>query len=214
MNELSRTSAPAKAPLWRRAWVVGIVAGLLGLLAGAAVAFTDVTKSREYLELAADRDEVATQRDRANDERDQRDDELERARSELEDMERSVQEALGEIPAREEAVTAREKELGKRQREIAALEKQVARREKAVGLVEREIEANTVPGEGLYEVGRDLKAGTYRSSGSSDCYYAVLNSPDTGDIATNNLTDGPAIISLRAGTYFDTSGCAEWVLQR
>ena len=69
---------------------------------------------------------------------------------------------------------------------------------------------NTIDGDGVYAIGTDVNPGEWRTSGGSGCYYAVLNSPDTNDIATNNITDGPAIVDLPPGKYFDTSNCGTW----
>jgi cytoskeletal protein RodZ len=69
---------------------------------------------------------------------------------------------------------------------------------------------NTIDGDGVYQIGVDVNPGQWRSSGGSGCYYAILNSPDTNDIATNNLNDGPAIAELPAGKYFDTTNCGSW----
>ncbi len=47
-----------------------------------------------------------------------------------------------------------------------------------------------LPHPGVYGVGSDIKAGTWHTpgdGGSGDqCYYAVLNSTNTSDIANNN----------------------------
>jgi hypothetical protein len=69
---------------------------------------------------------------------------------------------------------------------------------------------NTIDGDGVYAIGADVNPGQWRTSGGAGCYYAVLNSPDTSDIATNNITDGPAIVDLPLGKYFDTSSCGSW----
>jgi len=69
-------------------------------------------------------------------------------------------------------------------------------------------------GEGIYEVGSDIKAGKYKTEGGSDCYYAILNSTDTSDIADNGDVSGPAFVTVRDGQYLELSGCAEWTLQQ
>lgn len=206
INSSSNARRPRKALLG--AGVVGLViGGALGAATGVLASTTKVTETREYVELSQSLDSL-------HEEQAQAEDELTAARSELDDARRQHDDLLADLPDREAAVEAKEKELAQREADVAALEKRVRRREKAVGIVERRIAANTVPGEGVYEVGKDLAPGTYRSAGSSDCYYAVLNSPDTNDIATNNITSGPAIVSLSRGRYFYTSGCDEWTLQQ
>jgi hypothetical protein len=74
---------------------------------------------------------------------------------------------------------------------------------------------NTLSGDGLFAVGTDIRPGRFQTAGpsggnSAGCYYAVLNSPDTFDIVSNNITKGPAIVDLAAGKYFETTACQEW----
>jgi hypothetical protein len=74
---------------------------------------------------------------------------------------------------------------------------------------------NTLPGDGLFAVGTDIGPGRFRTGGPSGenpvgCYYAILNSPDTSDIAANNITKGPAIVDLSEGKYFETQSCQQW----
>lgn len=70
-------------------------------------------------------------------------------------------------------------------------------------------------GEGVWEVGVDIAAGKYKTTGSDGygCYYARLKTGDgsLGDIIDNNDTDGPATVTIKSSDgYFDTSGCAAW----
>jgi len=74
---------------------------------------------------------------------------------------------------------------------------------------------NTIPGSGIFEIGGDKNPGTYRTSGPVDrsCYYAVLSSPNASgvdNIIDNNNIQGPGIVTLQAGQFFETSGCADW----
>jgi hypothetical protein len=64
--------------------------------------------------------------------------------------------------------------------------------------------------DGVYEVGRDIPAGTYRTPGGSDCYYAILNTTSSSDIADNNNSTGPMIATLNPGKYFELSGGCTW----
>lgn len=50
--------------------------------------------------------------------------------------------------------------------------------------------------EGTYVIGTDIQPGTYHSDGSPDCYWALLNSLDTTDIADNHLGGGPQTIQV------------------
>jgi hypothetical protein len=197
-------------PLLRRGWVLPTAAGLalvVGIALGAAANGQDVTASPEYKDLdsklsnaKADASKTAS--------------DLRAAQDQLTTIE-------GDLPAREDALrqgqdqlAAAQAQLTKDQGQLAQDQADVASREKAVGVVEHEIAANTISGDGLYEVGKDMKPGSYRSKGSRACYYAVLNSPDTTDIATNNITDGPAIVTVSSGDYFETQDCADWILEQ
>lgn len=64
--------------------------------------------------------------------------------------------------------------------------------------------------DGVYEVGSDIPAGTYRTPGGSDCYFAILNSTDSSDIADNNNSAGPMIATLSPGKYFELKGGCTW----
>lgn len=69
------------------------------------------------------------------------------------------------------------------------------------------------PGDGIYAIGEDIDPGTWRTQGGAgSCYYAILSSVDGsfGSIDDNNITEGPAIVSLSSGKYFEVRGCAEW----
>jgi len=68
--------------------------------------------------------------------------------------------------------------------------------------------------DGTYQVGTDIKPGTYRTqTGSQGCYYARLKgfSGSTGDILANNLTDYPAIVTIFATDKgFSSQSCGTW----
>ncbi|HSK22605.1 MAG TPA: hypothetical protein VK906_05500 [Egicoccus sp.] len=67
-------------------------------------------------------------------------------------------------------------------------------------------------GDGTYTVGEDLAPGTYRSEGSSMCYWARLAgfSGELGDIITNG--NASTILTIAEGDVgFETSGCGDWV---
>ncbi|MEU3613546.1 hypothetical protein ABZ725_14680 [Streptomyces sp. NPDC006872] len=76
----------------------------------------------------------------------------------------------------------------------------------------------TIPGDGTFVVGTDIKAGTYKSAGPADsvipnCYWARLKSTsgDFDDIITNNNASGPTTVTISASDgAFQTTGCKEW----
>jgi hypothetical protein len=69
---------------------------------------------------------------------------------------------------------------------------------------------------GVWEVGVDIAAGKYKTTGTDGygCYYARLEENDgsLGDILANGFVQGPATVTIKATDgYFETSGCEEWV---
>jgi hypothetical protein len=73
---------------------------------------------------------------------------------------------------------------------------------------------NTIPGDGIFAIGSDKAAGTKTPGPSgSSCYYVILSSPNGSgidNIIDNNNVAGPGIVTLKAGQYFETSGCSDW----
>jgi hypothetical protein len=68
-------------------------------------------------------------------------------------------------------------------------------------------------GDGLWEVGVDVEAGKYKTSGSDSCYYAILASTDSSDILDNNAGAGPRTVTIRDGQYFESQRCGTWTRQ-
>jgi hypothetical protein len=197
--------AAAKKAWWKRGWVVAVVALLVGIgIGGASAGGSDPKTSQAYKDLVAQSTQSEQQ-----------------AQQQAADDQATLEKIQGDLPAREAALRKAQSQLKADQGRlktdedtVAAREKSVAARERRVGIVEKTVAANTVSGNGMYKVGVDMKAGTYKSSGRSGCYYAVLNSSDTNDIATNNLSNGPVFVTVYAGKYFETQDCADWVLQQ
>lgn len=71
-------------------------------------------------------------------------------------------------------------------------------------------------GEGMYEVGADIKPGKYKTTVPADainCYWARLNSLDTSDIADNgNLSPGgKGLVQVKkADKAVEFSGACTW----
>lgn len=70
------------------------------------------------------------------------------------------------------------------------------------------------PGDGTYEVGVDIKAGTYvsKTPSSGNCYWGRLSGSDGFDnIIANNNTAGQSVVTIRSSDkFFESSGCSEW----
>lgn len=74
---------------------------------------------------------------------------------------------------------------------------------------------NTIGGDGIFAIGSEKAPGRYRTAGPSrgNCYYAVLRAPNgegVENIIDNNNVSGPAIVDLRSGQFFESSGCEDW----
>ena len=75
--------------------------------------------------------------------------------------------------------------------------------------------SNTTFGAGTYIVGTDMKAGTYKSSGSEGCYYSRLSGFGGGmsGIISNNNTDTSAIVTIApTDKGFTSTRCGTWSL--
>ena len=64
------------------------------------------------------------------------------------------------------------------------------------------LDASKIGDDGVYVAGQDIQAGTWHTpgdggQGGDNCYFALLNSTDTSDIADNNNFDGPETVTVR-----------------
>lgn len=68
-------------------------------------------------------------------------------------------------------------------------------------------------GDGIFIVGTDMQPGTYRSTGSTGCYYARVSgfSGTNGQILANDNTDTSAVVTILASDKgFVSSNCGTW----
>lgn len=70
--------------------------------------------------------------------------------------------------------------------------------------------------DGVYHVGEDVPAGTYRLrdavDGSDFCYWVKSKDAEGGDIIDNNLAStGRLQVTLKKGQWFSTERCGTWV---
>ncbi len=74
--------------------------------------------------------------------------------------------------------------------------------------------AVAMAGDGTYQVGVDVKPGTYISQkpSSGNCYWARLSGTDgLGGIIANNNSSGQSVVTIRkTDKYFESSGCSDW----
>jgi hypothetical protein len=67
--------------------------------------------------------------------------------------------------------------------------------------------------DGIYIVGTDIEPGTYRSSGSSGCYYARLRNFTAGlnSIIANGNTNAPTVVTIEpTDAGFESQNCGTW----
>ena len=70
-----------------------------------------------------------------------------------------------------------------------------------------------MPGDGTYEVGVDVKPGTYVSKApDSNCYWARTTGGDgIGDIIANGNSAGQVVVTIKSGDkFFESNGCSDW----
>lgn len=112
-----------------------------------------------------------------------------------------------------EAVAKREREVLEREAELDATANELKEREDEVRASERKAKRKIVPGEGTYEVGVDMKAGTYRAPASPTCYWSINADPNGTRIISNDNTDGQFVVRVENGQYLELSRCADLVRQ-
>lgn len=126
-------------------------------------------------------------------------------------------EADAKVAAAQPAIDAKNQQADARSAALDQREAAVAAREKAVGATEATIAANTIPGDGTFLVGKDVKPGTYRTTGpkSRSCYWQRSGDASGTNIIANDILSGPGVVDIRSSDVsFKTSGCANWTLVR
>ena len=78
----------------------------------------------------------------------------------------------------------------------------------AVGAATVPAQTTTPFGDGAYEVGRDIAAGTYQAPGGSSCFWMVQ--PIDGTPRVGSSQDRPLVEITRADHSFITTDCGRW----
>ncbi|MGP9529318.1 hypothetical protein [Glutamicibacter sp. AOP5-A2-18] len=198
--------SPVKAKNKKKRWALILTSVLVvGSLIGGVfwgMNILDPKKSDEYLALAETVSTVTEQRDKAQ--------------ADYADLDSGISEREDAADEKDTALNERATELDEREEELSDAEAEVAEREKAVGKIEAEQLENSVES-GVWTVGTDIKAGTYRTKESvdSECYWAVLATGTNGsDIIDNGIPGGGRpTVSLKKGQDFETQRCGTWVKQ-
>jgi hypothetical protein len=105
--------------------------------------------------------------------------------------------------------------LDQRQHDLDQRSSDLDAREAAIGAAEATQRNGTIPGDGTFLVGTEVRPGTYRSDAPSSgmCYWARLNGSDEFDIIDNDLSEGQSVVEIRStDRFFETKGCEEWHL--
>lgn len=65
--------------------------------------------------------------------------------------------------------------------------------------------------DGQYTVGQTVAPGVYRETAGGDCYYEWASSTASdASIVRNDIPQGPATVTLRAGDIFTSTRCGTW----
>ena len=129
-------------------------------------------------------------------------------------------ETVVEVPATADelaALDARETGLDERKNALDAREAALDEREAALVVAEEIAAMSVITRDGLYLVGTDIVAGTYKADGDgSGCYWEITNdaSGEFGSIAANHFGDALGQrIQVRDGQYVAVSDCGDWTIQ-
>lgn len=162
----------------------------------------DPKESEEYLALSESQSAVAA--------------ELDTLKADYDELENGIAGREDAVEERGAALDERAANLDTRDQELQEAEDKVVAREKAVGKIEVEQLENSVDS-GVWTVGSDIKAGTYRTKESvgSDCYWAVLQTGTNGsDIIDNGIPGGGRpTVTVKKGQDFESQRCGTWVKQ-
>lgn len=178
---------------------------VLGALVGGVfwgMNLVDPKQSEEYLSLTDSHSKMST--------------ELDKAHSDFDDLESGIASREKAVEERGAALDEQASNLDTRDQKLTEAEDEVVAREKAVGKIEKEQLENSVEN-GVWTVGTDIKAGTYRTKESvgSDCYWAVLQTGSNGsDIIDNGIPGGGRpTVTVKKGQDFESQRCGTWVKQ-
>ena len=73
--------------------------------------------------------------------------------------------------------------------------------------------SGSIPEDGTFLVGSDVKAGTYKAPGGNLCYWARLKDASGQGIIINGLGAGQQLVSVKSSDKaFQTHGCGPWTI--
>ncbi len=118
---------------------------------------------------------------------------------------------IGDLPQMKKSLEAEKTALKSQATKLASQAKSIKSQQAQINKTLDNIQANTVPGDGTWHVGQDMAAGTYHSTGNSDCYWQISSDPNGNNIIANNNVTGPAFVSVAPGQYFESQMCSKWI---
>jgi len=194
----------SKLPTWAK-WTIGVVGVLILLGIGAAIGSSGESKLK---------DEVAELETRLASVHEERNEAVEKA-EQIEGLKAGI---VANARHRAAAILDGAKtESEEAEGSLASLNAEVEATEEELASVESSLEgaeqtqALSHFGEGIVKAEVDFVPGTYESQGGEGCYWAMLNSANTSDIANNELTNNATqqIVTITT-PYFQSEGCGTW----
>lgn len=111
---------------------------------------------------------------------------------------------VADLDDRENALEDQKAELDDKATDLDA-------REEKVNAAEKKAKADTIDGDGNYEVGNDIKAGKWKNADADDmCYWSINSDSNGSDIVANHNGGGPQTLTVRNGQYLELQDCGTW----
>lgn len=180
-----------------------VLASLLALLIGIGIGAAG-TQS-EVDDLSSENDSLQADLDDAEAE-------AEEARQDAADAEAEnapLRAKVAQVEDQKADLAKQQDQLDSQADDLASQAEDLDSREADLSSAEQTLESSTIP-DGIWELGRDYEAGTYRAPGGGGCYWALLGSADTQDIINNGGFGENQTITIDS-PYFESQDCGEWV---
>jgi len=120
-----------------------------------------------------------------------------------------------DLDQREADLKSREEQAESKQAELDRRQSNLEEREDALQSFDDDEGADTI-GNGVFEVGDDVRPGQYSSEGPEDpelpCSYRVSDDDEGDEIISSEVSDGPGTVTLVEGQYFTSEYCQIWTL--